>query len=306
MLGSFVAACTVTVEELPQPGESLRAGAFLMEPGGKGFNLALAAHRLGAEVDGLFAVGADLLGDLAEPAFRRAGLDLAMLRRKSAPTGGGVGFIAANGENCLAVAPGANEALGAEDVRPLENAIGAADLCLAQFEIADGPIAEAFAIARAAGRPTLLNPSPYRALSDGVLAATSILCVNAVEAAELAASLGETVTPGADGAAGLARRLFGLGLEALVVTRGGEGATVHQADGPPHVEPAFPTRAVDTLGCGDAFAAALAVALAEGRAWPEAMRRAAANGALTAAAPGVFDALPTVAALELALDGAYA
>lgn len=295
VVGSFVAACTVKVEDLPAPGETLAASDFALEPGGKGFNLAVAARRLGAEVDGAFAVGDDALGRLAGPAFEQAGLPSEALCGVGGRTGAGVGFIAANGETCLAVHSGANALLAGQHVEARRAAIEAADLTLAQFEVGDAAVESAFAIARRAGRRTLLNPSPFRASCERLLPLVSILCVNAVEAASLAALLGVP----ADDPEALAAATLGRGPEALVVTAGAAGATAYFAGAEaPIRQPAFAVEAIDTLGAGDAFAAGLAVALGEGADWRIAMRRAAACGALTAAAFGVFDALPGRAAVD--------
>ncbi|MFC7054161.1 ribokinase [Hansschlegelia quercus] len=303
VIGSFVVASTVTVEALPHPGESLRGHAFLQEPGGKGFNLAIAARRLGASVDGLFAIGDDALSAFAAPAFAREGLSVSMLRHKTGVTGAGIGFIARGGETCLAVAPGANHALSAGDVREASPAIAAADVCLAQFEVEEAPIAEAFAIARAAGRLTILNPSPYRRPSDPLLALTSVLCVNAPEAEALVRDLlGDARDADGDRSERLAEVVFGFGVEALIVTSGAQGAHLYRSSAKPHRQAAFPVEAVDTLGAGDAFAAGLAVGLAERRAWLEVMRIAAACGALTATKPGTFGALPDRRALEALLN----
>ncbi|WP_020179770.1 PfkB family carbohydrate kinase [Methylopila sp. M107] len=294
VVGSFVAACSVKVDALPAPGETLAASDFRLEAGGKGFNLAVAARRLGAKVDGLLAIGDDTLGHLARPALDSADLPHSMLVPLEGPTGAGVGFIAADGETCLAVYAGANARLGARHAAARRAAIAGADLVLAQFETGDAPIAAAFSIAREGGRRTLLNPSPFRAACVDLLPWTSILCVNAVEAASLAASFGV-----ADGDESLAGAVLARGPEALVVTAGAAGATAYLRDAPFTVrQPAFPVTAIDTLGAGDAFAAGLAVALAEGAGWSEALRLAAACGALTTTAFGVFDALPTREAAE--------
>ncbi|MGA0530869.1 ribokinase [Hansschlegelia sp. KR7-227] len=293
ILGSFVAACTAQVERLPEPGETLAATAFALEAGGKGLNLAVAARRLGAHVDGLIAIGDDDLSALAEPALRRADLPVSMLRRRRAPTGAGVGFIAQSGETCLAVHSGANFALTGEDVAASAELVAEADAVLAQFEIPDAPIVEAFAIARAAGRLTFLNPSPFRPPSAAMLADTSILIVNVVEAAGLARMVGAP-PPGdrAESAEPLAEALFERGVRALVVTIGSRGARAFRRGEEPLTQSAFPVAAIDTLGAGDAFAAGLAVALCEGRAWEDALTRAVAGGALATTRFGVFDALP--------------
>lgn len=301
VLGSFVAACSAKVSAPPRAGESVAAETFLLEAGGKGFNLAAACRRLDAAVDGLFAIGDDALSALAEPALIRADLPAGMLRRRPGPTGAGVGFIAANGETWVAVHAGANMTLGAADARASGTAIAVADMTVAQFETSDAVIAEAFALARTEGRRTLLTPSPFRPIPSAILGATSILCVNRVEAAALATQLG---LPDADDVGALGAALFPHGPEALVVTLGAEGALAALPDGALLIQPAFAVTAVDTLGAGDAFAAGLAVALCEGYGWTQALRRAAACGALVASRFGVFDALPTRDAVDaMAQDG---
>ena len=127
VLGSFVVACSAKVDHLPQPGESLRASAFTVEAGGKGFNVAVGAHRLGAKVDGIFAIGNDFFSQLASSTFAQAGLSSTMLRRFEAPTGSGIGFTDAQGENCLAVHPGANLLLSAHEIRSVAPGVRGAD-----------------------------------------------------------------------------------------------------------------------------------------------------------------------------------
>jgi ribokinase len=310
VLASFIAASAMRVSRLPEPGQSLAASAYTFEAGGKGLNLAVAARRLGAAVDGIMAVGSDPLAALAEPALHRAGLPGGMLRRFEAQTGAGIGFTQDDGENCLAVFLGANRLLDGAAIRARAAAITAADLVLAQFEVGDAAIAEAFRLAREAGRRTLLNPSPFRPIPPAILRDTAILVVNAGEARLLAAEAGipemsnrETGNrETCDGEAALAAGLRARGPDLVVITRGSGGATAYPAGSAPHHQAAFPVAAVDTLGAGDAFAAGLAVALAEGRSLPEAMRWGAACGALVAMQLGVFDALPGRAAVAAFLD----
>ena len=295
VVASFVVACSAHVERLPATGETLAARRLVVEPGGKGFNLAVAARRLGAAVDGVMAVGDDPFAALAGPALARAGLPGDMVRFCPGPTGGGVGFTDAAGLNCLAVALGANAALSADHVAERAGRLRASAVVLATFEVGDAPIRAAFRLAREAGRDTLLNPSPHRAVAPDLLADTTILVANASEAGALGAELG--LAPGAPAGA-LAGALLARGPRLVVLTRGEAGASAFTADGAVLHQEAFPVAAVDTLGCGDAFAAALAVALAQGRDLAAALRRACAAGALVAGRPGVLAALPGWAEVE--------
>lgn len=300
VLGSFVLSCSAKVQRFPRPGESLAADIVMIEPGGKGLNLAIAARRLGAEVDGLLAVGDDLASAFAAPALAQADLPASMVIRVAGKTGSGAGFTDAHGETCLAVDPGANRALSADHVREAAERIAAAAMVMAQFEIADGPIAEGFALSRRAGVTTLLNPSPFRPIPDDILATTDILVLNQTEAEALA----ETILPGAIDPAEPARFVAELGPAVLargprlvVLTLGAAGAVALGHEGAIG-QPAFPVDVVDTLGAGDAFAAALGVALARGLGTAEALRQAAAAGAVATRRLGVFDALGRQADLD--------
>jgi len=304
ILGSFVAACSARIQRLPVAGESLLASDFRLEAGGKGFNLAAGACRLGAKVDGIFAVGDDFLSGLAEPAFRRAGLDPGLLVKYPGATGAGIGFVDAAGENCLAVFPGANSKLSAADIDGAAARVTSAELVLAQFEIGDAPIMRAFALARGAGCTTILNPSPYRPIHPEILAATSLLVVNQVEALRLGADFGIAAAPEEEYFARLAQSLFARGPKTLVVTLGAAGAAAFQENLPPLRQAAFIVEAVDSIGAGDAFTAAFAVALAERQSLPEALRWGAAAGACATSRPGVVEALPNRRELlAIALQG---
>lgn len=295
VLGSFVLACSAKVGRFPRPGESITAERVTIEPGGKGMNQAIMARRLGVAVDGLMAVGDDLAASFAVPALEHADLPETMLVRIAGQTGSGVAFIDATGETSLAIASGVNLALSAAHVREKARAIEGAALVAAQFEIADAPIREAFALAQRAGVPTLLNPSPFRTIHDDILGSTSILIVNETEARGLAAMFGwdEDIATPPRFIAELGPAILERGPGLVVLTRGAAGAIAVMADAEPVLQPSFPVDAIDTLGAGDAFAATLGVRLAEGLPLAKALRDAAAAGALTTTRHGVFDALPS-------------
>lgn len=298
VLGSFILACSAKVGRFPRPGESLAAERVTIEPGGKGLNQAIMLRRLGATVEGLLAVGDDLAAGFAVAALEHADLSVTMLVRIAGQTGSGVGFIDATGETSLAIAPAVNLALGAAHVRERAEAIAGAALVAAQFEVADEPIREAFLMARRAAVPTLLNPSPFRAIAEDILATTTILIVNQTEARGLAAMLGHPEDDAAEPerfVAALGPAILKRGPEVAVLTRGAAGAIAVAVGAEPVLQPAFPVAAIDTLGAGDAFAATLGARLAARRPLDEAMRDAAAAGALTTTRPGVFDALPSAA-----------
>ncbi len=296
VIGSLVVACCARVARCPEPGESLSATGFIMEAGGKGFNVALAAHRMGVPLDGVFAVGDDPAGALMRQAFAGQGLDESLIHIVDTPTGAGVGLIQEDGENRIVVYPGANARLSAEHVLHRAEGVRGAGIVFAQYEAPDAPIAAAFAMARAAGVMTILNPSPYRPISAEILASTDLLVVNAQEVAALASDRLWT-----GGWGGLATSLMDAGVAGLVVTQGAEGVSGWWR-GERVDHPAFSVDVVDSIGAGDAFSGAMIAALAHREDFATALRWGSAAGAWVASRLGFVEALPDRAALDRMLE----
>jgi ribokinase len=284
----------LSVDRLPRDGESLTATRHVQEHGGKGLNLAVGLHRLGVTVDLLMAVGSDEAGSgvLARLAEEGIGTDRIMV--PGGTSGFGVGFIAPDGRNFLAVHPGANALLTTAHVDQAHDVLAAADFILAQFESADTLIRHAFVLARGLSVRTYLNPSPWRPIDAGMIALTDVLVVNAHEAAllfeepELASSDPEdwaTRLPA------LAHRL-GWGGQLLVVTLGDKGSIGLEQDGQVTRRPAYPIQQADATGAGDAFGAGLVWSLLRGQATGDALSAGNACGAIVAGKAGVLDALP--------------
>ena len=306
VVGSFVAACSVKVDHLPRPGESMLAQSFTLEAGGKGFNVAVAAHRLGVEVDGVLAIGDDSFATFARAAVAEAGLPASMLVPHPGPTGAGVGFVDAGGENCIAVCPAANALLSADAIRSTEVRLRKASVVVAQFEVSDSPIAEAFASARSGGSTTILNPSPFRAITSDILRGTNIVIVNQIEACALLAQLDPDHGQAGDideaGCGQLARRIIDHGIDTLIITLGKEGMVAWTKSGDVFRQPAFSVQTIDTIGAGDACLGGILAALSLGLELKEAMRWGAACGAMATTRSGLLAALPTREQLEVLLS----
>jgi ribokinase len=288
VIGSANMDLTVAVPRLPREGETVSGGTFYMSHGGKGANQAVAAARLGADVRFVGCVGRDEHGDRIAEQFVREGIPAEGLNRvEGAPTGVAVIVVDADGRNQIAVAPGANLKLVPEVLQRHAAWLGWAEVLLCQLETPLETVERALAGARRRGVLTVLNPAPARPLSDSLLSLVDCLTPNESEAGLLSGIDVE----GRDSAAEAGRRLIGRGVERVVVTLGARGAVLC-AEGRTLQIPAFPVKAVDTTGAGDAFNGALAVGLAEGRAWDEAMRFAGAAAALACTKPGAQSSLP--------------
>ncbi len=273
VVGSVNVDLVVRLPRLPAPGETVTGGQFSRHPGGKGGNQAAAAARLGARVAMIGAVGDDELGRTALDDLRAARVDVAGVVAVTAPTGVALITVDRRGENQIAVASGANHELSAEQVRAgIEAAVVDGAVVLVSLELADGAVAAAVETAESAGLPVVLNPGPARVLPDEVLGGVSVLTPNEHEVGGL----------GPPGVAGL----LDLGVGAVVVTRGAAGCELHRPGREVLRQAAYPVDVVDTVGAGDAFSGALAWALADRRPLEEAVRLAAAAGALATRRPG--------------------
>jgi ribokinase len=290
VVGSVNVDFLVSVPRLPAPGETVIGGRFQRAPGGKGGNQAVAAARLGGRTWLVGCVGDDDLGRQAREELRQAGVDTSLLGTGRAPTGVAAVLVDPGGENAIAVASGANDELDPETVRAALASIPARDaVVLACLEVPDPAVLAAAGSAAARGWPLVLNPAPARPLPPALLGRCAVLTPNRHEVAGLGpASVADLLAAGAG---------------AVVVTRGAEGADLYRAGRPVAHQPPFAVRAVDTTGAGDAFSAALAWALAGGRALEEAVRLAAATAALSTRAVGARASLPDRATLDRFLAG---
>ena len=285
VLGSLNMDISVTVPRLPGPGSTVLGSAARFTPGGKGANQAVAAARLGADVRMVGCVGDDDFGRQLRAALRAEGIDADATRVvRSAPSGLAMIAVDEAGENLIIVAPGANHQVGPADIANANDA----GLLVISAEIPVPAIAQA--LAQAEGHKILnLAPAPDNA-AELVAAAGERLDWLVVNESEAAAVLGHPVSGLAD-ARTAATELTAKGPRHAVVTAGAHGAALAGPDGT-HTIDGFNVTAVDTVGAGDTFVGALAVALAAGVPPPEAIRAAAAAGATAVTRPGAQTGMP--------------
>lgn len=294
VVGSANMDLVVRVARAPRAGETVVGEGFVMVPGGKGANQAVAAARLGAEVTFTARVGNDDFGKRNLENYRQEGIDTSHISlAQDVPSGVALIVVERDGENRIVVVPGANAHLCPEDILGAKEIFRRSAVLLVQLEIPLDTVEAALRLAREHGLLTILNPAPTRPLPTGILEEVDVLTPNETELFHLA-GVGE-VPP--EALVEIARELLQRGPKYVVVTMGERGALLVSREREVHV-PAFKVDPVDTTAAGDAFNAALAVSLAEGKGPYEAIGFANAAAALTVTRKGAASSLPTKAEVQ--------
>jgi ribokinase len=300
VLGSLNMDISVTVSRLPEPGATVLGGAARFTPGGKGANQAVAAARLGGVVRMTGCTGADDFGARLRAALAEDGIDTSGLTvLDDIPTGLAMITIDAAGENTITVAPGANHRVADGQVRAA--LASAPDVLVISAEI---PLPAIKTAITGAGQDVIrlvnLAPAPPRAEAMDLLADIDWLVVNQTEAAAI---LGRHVSAvrGLAAARDAAQALVAAGAHNAVVTAGPDGAGLAERDGAAVTVAGFRAEAVDTVGAGDTFTGAFAVALGAGVPAGQAAQAAAAAAATAVTRHGAQAGMPAPGDIEALL-----
>lgn len=268
VIGSSNTDMVIKTDKIPGPGETILGGKFLLNPGGKGANQAVAATRLGCKVTFVGKRGNDLFGNQTVGLLMREGIDTEFfIKDNDLPSGVALITVDANGENSIVVAPGANGNLLPEDLPDEIFDRNRYPILLLQLEIPVKTVEYAVNKACKHGIKTILNPAPATNLSPGLLKCISYLTPNEIEAESLT---GITISDSIS-CHKAATVLSEMGVKNVIITLGETGAYVLSDEFTGLME-GIKVNAVDTTAAGDIFNGALAVALAEGKELPEAVR----------------------------------
>jgi ribokinase len=277
----------IKMNELPKPGETKLGGRFFMNAGGKGANQAVAAARLGAPVTLVTKLGNDLFGKQAIGNFKKENIHTGyVFTDEKNPSGTALIMVNKEGENCIAVAPGANENLLPADMERVKNFSEAA-IILMQLEIPMETIAHVAKRAKANQQKLILNPAPAQKLADDLLNGLFLITPNETEASFLT---GIPVTD-EDSASKSASVFQKKGVQNIIITMGRQGAYFQNRDLKQLLEAPL-VKAVDTTAAGDVFNGALAVALTEKMDWEKAIKFAVLAASISVTRMGAQTSAP--------------
>jgi ribokinase len=288
VIGSSNTDMVIKTSKMPAPGETILGGTFLMNPGGKGANQAVAAARLGGNVTFIAKRGNDMFGNQAVGLFMREGIETQYLvKDMKLPSGVALITVDAKGENSIVVAPGSNSNLLPEDIPEILFDPARFDILLLQLEIPLITVEYAATMASKKGMKVILNPAPAQSLSDNSLKSTWLITPNEVEAEALT---GTSITD-LDSAEKAAKILMQKGSNHVIITFGKTGAYVKSEEFSGLI-PGIKVEAIDTTAAGDVFNGALAVALAEGSILKKAVEFANKAAALSVTRLGAQSSAP--------------
>ena len=288
VLGSTNTDMVIRGKKLPSPGETVCGGTFMMNPGGKGANQAVAVARLSAKKGScvfIAKVGDDLFGRETAARLRRDGIAPRLVVDKTEPSGTALILVDAKGQNVISVALGANGTLSPSDIAPFKREIESAAALLLQLETPLDTVECAANAARAAGVPVVLNPAPARKLPKSLYPLVDWITPNETEA-EILTGVKVVDAASAAKAAGVLKKR---GVGHVVVTMGSKGVYCGDCG---RLYACRKVKAVDCVAAGDTFNGAFTVALAEGATCADAIAFAQKAAAISVTRPGAQSSVP--------------
>lgn len=288
VIGSSNTDMIVKAKQLPVPGETILGENFLINPGGKGANQAIAAKRLGGDVTFITKVGNDLFGMHASEIYRSEYINTDYVF-KDLDNPSGVALISVNsmGENCIIVAGGSNMCLSPKDIDKAEQAIKECDLVLIQLEISLETVEYAVDTAHRHGKKIILNPAPATPLSNDLLKKLYVILPNRIEAQMLSGIQVTDEKTAYEASYAISKK----GIDNVVITLGKAGAFVKE-DSNYRMIPAKEVETIDTTGAGDVFCGAISVYLSEGYSLMDSVAFANMAASISVTKIGAQSAIP--------------
>lgn len=273
VVGSVNMDLVTITARLPKMGETLTGQQFIMNPGGKGANQAVAAARLGAQVQMIGCVGKDNFGDSLIQHLQKEGVDVTNVEPVTESTGTAT-IVVSDNDNSIIVVPGANQQVTAAFVESKREVIANSDILILQLEIPLEGVQKAVEIAKENDVIIILNPAPICDLPVELLEKVTYLTPNEHEHAQLIRNMDEKVIK-----------------DKVILTKGSQGVSLFQDDEQVDI-PAYKINVVDTTGAGDSFNGGLAYALGKGLSLIEACKFGNAVAALSTMKLGAQSGMP--------------
>jgi len=298
VVGSSNMDLVVKSKRIPAVGETILGGDFIMVPGGKGANQAVAAAKLGAEVYFVAKLGNDVFAEQSLANFTKEAVNTKyVIQTGEAPSGVALIMVDDGGNNSIVVAPGANHTLLPADVENAKSDIASCGAVVAQLEVPLETIEYAAKMANDLKVPFVLDPAPARELGPELLGMVDVLTPNETEAQILT---GIEVTD-EESARAASKNLLERNIKAVILTLGEKGFLLADNEQARYIS-AHKVDAVDSTAAGDAFTGSLAIGIAQNRPLLEAALFANYVAALSVTRMGAQSSMPTLGEVKSFMD----
>lgn len=275
VVGSINMDLFIMTDRRPKAGETVLGNDFYSSPGGKGANQAVAAARLGAEVNMIGRVGDDQFGEELKSFLAQENIFLDSVETVTHEASGIAVITLSEGDNSIIVYQGANLETTPTYVTKYEELIANSDVVLTQLEIPLEAVRETVALCEKHNTKLILNPAPIAALSEDILEKIDFITPNELEYGSLAEDMDMTKF-----------------LQKLIITKGKAGIVYYNKE-LEQIIPSHTVDVVDTTGAGDTFNGAFAYAIASGNDVQQACKFANAAAALAIQKLGAQAGMPT-------------
>ncbi len=292
ILGIFVADLVFFGEKIPVEGETILGKNFVIGPGGKGSNQAVAAAKAGAKTFFISKIGDDQFGSMATEIYKNSGVDYSNVNISKDNSTGAAGILVneETGANAINVFPGAAGAITIEDIDKAEEAIKNSSIFLTQLEAPKDVVTYALKKAHSLNVKTILNPAPAAEIDESLFYMIDYFTPNETEASFYVDHDVETH----EDAEKAAMKLLDKGIKNVVITLGEKGAFFANSEKKFSLPIAnLSNPVVDTTGAGDAFNAGFAAALTEGQNIKDALKFASATAGLSTTKIGTANSMPS-------------
>ena len=288
VIGSTNTDMVISGKKIPVPGETISGAKYLMNPGGKGANQAVAVARLAAKrgtCEFVAKVGDDLFGRDTAVRMKKDGIDAKLIVDRKEPSGTALILVDPKGQNVISVALGANGTLSPRDLAPYRKDVEGAAAVLMQLETPLETVLTAAKWAKAKGIPVILNPAPAAKLPKELYPCLEWITPNETEA-ELLTGVKVTDAKSASKAVDVFLRR---GVAHVAITMGSKGVYCGNCR---RLYPAKKVKAVDCVAAGDTFNGAFVVGLVEGKGCKDAIAFAQKAAAISVTRPGAQASVP--------------
>lgn len=294
VIGSTNMDIAAKMDHLPKPGETVGDAKLYRAFGGKGANQAVAASRTGSGVTFIGCIGDDANGEQMRSNLDQEGINVDFISViPEVSSGTALIFVDAKGENCIAVAPGANNYVSPTIIDNIEKEILKADLILLQLEIPYETVRHVCKLASIHNVKVLLNPAPAQLLDKDVLNSLEYLVLNETE---IELITGKKIS--GDEVFDLCKSIRDLGPKNIILTLGSKGSCIYNDHTKQFVK-GFKVEAIDTTGAGDTFCGAFASAICKyNMKILDSVQFANATAALSVTKKGAQSSIPQLVEVE--------